>query len=391
VVSKQLFGLAVSTVVIALWSEIVSGRGSHGLPDATSWIIAGAVVLGGGLLGIVLHEAAHAASGLKRGATVTRVRIGMGPLLGTVTVGRVPVEVHLIPSTGRTTYRGVLAVDDQRAFYRAGPRVHLVLVAGSVSGAALTHGVLRQTLAAMAMHQAFVWITNSLPSTSETGLPGNDGWHLRQLRQGLPIDAPPTWNAVLEQSNRGDQEPLREAAALVLARPLELADRVTAEGMRFLALFRAGDFGSVVTGARSLAPDLVEHQKAAGAVGFTGAHALLTGALLSVLHPDAAQIDAALAEVRSAPDNPDRAHAVAVGLILTGRPSEAVPLLRDLDLEALARVDRAAVLGTLALALSVTGRNDQATELAQALPTWSPFHRAVHHAVGLSGEAWPIA
>jgi hypothetical protein len=379
---KQLWGLAVSTWVLALWSGILSERASTGsLPDLISWGLAAGVLIVGGFGSIALHEGAHALTLQRNGGTVTSVRIGLGPVLGSARIRRVPVTLHAIPTSGETRYAGLLSSTTQRSFLRAGPRVHVVLAAATLTGWLTTHGVPQQLLIALTLHQGWLWISNVLPVRPKGDVLGSDGYQLRQLRKGVSVNAADQWAAVMRESDAGVQQPLLDAADHALTGDLSPAAAVTAQGMRYLAQSRAGDYRPVVEAARALALEIADRRDAAREVRFVASDALLTGTLLQRLEPDEAELTAARQEVERAPDNDNRAHAIATGLVVTGRAEEAIPLLRGIDLSRLPLVDRAAILGTLALALIALDRRAEAAVLAASLPPWSPYHRAVADAL----------
>jgi hypothetical protein len=96
--SPGLFWLAVllaEAVLAVRWSGLPMGK----LPGLllASWFVVEVTV--------VMHEIAHALWGIIMGYDVTGINVGGGPLVARFALGRVPVELRLLPTHGRVHFR----------------------------------------------------------------------------------------------------------------------------------------------------------------------------------------------------------------------------------------------------------------------------------------------
>lgn len=130
------------------------------------------------VVGMIVHEGAHAACAQRFGFRVTQVRLGCGRVIARRTVGSTLVSLHLVPFAGLTAWnpgpRAVLP-SQRAAVAAAGPLTNLVL--GILLLGLRNHAPLLTVAGACA--NLLLFVGNALPCPPSQRTPvANDGWQI---------------------------------------------------------------------------------------------------------------------------------------------------------------------------------------------------------------------
>lgn len=177
--ARRLWFLAAGAALIVTAGDIGFGseRGwSVGLTLAVALIV-------GLPLSVIIHEGAHALAAVLGGMRLDRVVIGSGPLLGSVTVGLVSLELRKYQGIG-STWAGTIDVTRYRgqwtAFYVAAPATSAVAaIICFVIGMA---GMLAALWMLFSMLNALMAIVTFRPGRGFGGTVSSDLADLRDIR-----------------------------------------------------------------------------------------------------------------------------------------------------------------------------------------------------------------
>jgi hypothetical protein len=130
------------------------------------------------VVGMIVHEGAHAASAKHFGFSVTQIRLGRGQTIARRTLGRTQVSLHAIPFGGLTAWnpgtRGVLP-GQRAAIAAAGPLANLAL--GVLLLGLRTHAP--DLTVAGACANLLLFLENVVPRPPSQNAPlANDGWQI---------------------------------------------------------------------------------------------------------------------------------------------------------------------------------------------------------------------
>ena len=130
------------------------------------------------VIGITLHELAHAACARWFGYVVDAIHIGIGPVLARVRLGPTNLVLHILPLAGLVRWRpgGAPLTRERRAAVAfAGPLANLVL---AIAFWAL-HGRDPNFAIPAAIANLFTFIVNMVPNPRSAGFKSpNDGWRI---------------------------------------------------------------------------------------------------------------------------------------------------------------------------------------------------------------------
>ncbi|RKS69333.1 peptidase M50-like protein [Motilibacter peucedani] len=326
-------------------------RATHSSGTA-GWVAAGVVTVGAAV-SIAVHEAGHALVARRAGFQVTSVRIGGGPRVGTVRLAGVPVDLHVVPSSGQTVHEAAgMTRATRRSVLLAGPRANLLVAAGCAPLACLLPAVPGTVAAVLAVHELFAWAANMAVTAPRHGGVGSDGWQLRRLAAAVPRPDLPACDVP-------GQHDLDRASALLLA----------------------GDHDGAVAAFDVSLERLPLTHPARPWAAHARADALLTSAIARGGTPPSA---ATLAEAHAVVDaiaadpatGPALVHTRAMCHVLEGRPDEAAALLGPLKQQPMDPRNAAVVDATMAVALARLGRQAEARVWAEQVPSSCVLHAA---------------
>jgi Zn-dependent protease len=178
--SVLTLALAVAALWVAMPHLIANADPAEALGRPRGYIPEGALLAFYAwlMVGMIVHEGAHAASARGFGFPVTQIRLGCGRVIARRTVGRTVVSLHAVPFGGLTAWdpstRGVRA-SQRAAIAGAGPLANLAV--GVVLLGLRTHAP--DLTVAGACANLLLFIGNAVPRPPSQNTPvANDGWQI---------------------------------------------------------------------------------------------------------------------------------------------------------------------------------------------------------------------
>lgn len=159
------------------------------------------------VVGVVVHELAHAAVARAYGGTVRAVTIGQGPVVARFRVIRLPIVVRLVPLSGLTEWGGPPASrrGPRLAVSLAGCAVNLGCAAGGVIAGA--HG---QVLGSFVLANGLLGVYNLLPLPTAGGGSLDGLAALRLLRPQVDLLSPESLDRARREPGSPHAERVRE-------------------------------------------------------------------------------------------------------------------------------------------------------------------------------------